>query len=180
MEDWYVIYTKSGNELNVKYLLDTQLADENVRVLVPRRKLVERRKGQKVVTLKTVFPGYVFIYIDMNDVNYYRIVEIPGVIGVLKNDYYPVPVPADEMKVVLSLTEKSEVIDYSTVVYIGGFVKVIDGPLKGLEGHIIDIDKRKHRARVRISIMGEPRVVQLGVQQLEGAMDDTDKGVESL
>lgn len=180
MEDWYVVYTKSGNELNVKHLLDIQLATENIKVLVPRRKLIEKRKGQKVVVFKTVFPGYVFVHIDMNDANYYKIIEVPGVIGILKNDCYPVSVPPHEMKVVLSLTEKSEVIDYSTVVYIGGFAKVIDGPLKGLEGHIVDIDKRKQRARVRVDIMGEPRIVQLGIQQLEGAVYDIKKGVENL
>ncbi|WP_051585946.1 antiterminator LoaP [Caldanaerobius polysaccharolyticus] len=180
MKNWYVVYTKSGNELNVKQALNRRFAGNDISILVPRRKLVERKKGKQVVVLKTVFPGYVFVYLHMNNVNYYRIAETPGIIGVLKNDCYPIPVPDDEMKVVLSLTERSEIIDYSTIIYIGGLVQVVDGPLKGLEGHIVDVDSRKQRARVRIDIMGEPRIVQLGIHQLKSSVYCTGKGVECL
>ena len=42
-------------------------------------------------------------------------------------------------------------IGFSKVFKKGENVTVIDGPLKGLEGMIIKIDKRKGRAKVRMS-----------------------------
>jgi len=49
----------------------------------------------------------------------------------------------------------------------GGSVVVVDGPLTSMEGLIVDINRRKARAKVRLNFMGEPRIVELGISVLQ-------------
>jgi transcriptional antiterminator NusG len=50
-----------------------------------------------------------------------------------------------------------------------GRIVITEGPLVSLEGRIMDINKRKGRAKVLLSFMGEPRMIELGVSVIQPA-----------
>jgi transcriptional antiterminator NusG len=50
---------------------------------------------------------------------------------------------------------------------MGTKVKIIDGPLKDLQGYIIDVDRRKGRAKVALELLGQGKKVELGLIVLE-------------
>lgn len=170
--DWYVLFTRCGNEEKVKKLVKVFFKEDEIKILIPKRKLNERHKGIKVTVVKTVFPGYVFMNADMNVDMYYKMKNIPNFGKILKAETMPARVPYEEMRIILSMTKESEILGFSKVLFIGGNVKIIEGPLKGLEGFIIDVDKRKNRATLLINILGEPRQTQLGIEQLISVQED--------
>jgi len=53
----------------------------------------------------------------------------------------------------------------------GERVKIIEGPLKGYEGLIKKIDKRKKRAKVIFSIAGELKSVDLAIEVMENVSE---------
>ncbi|WP_049783334.1 KOW motif-containing protein [Mahella australiensis] len=67
------------------------------------------------------------------------------------------------MQPLLALTKASEIIGLSTCSLTDGRIIVLNGPLKGYEGIIVSVDKRKGRAKVRMNIMGYERLVDLGL-----------------
>jgi hypothetical protein len=57
-----------------------------------------------------------------------------------------------------------------TFVYIVKYciyiVHVKDGPLKGLEGLIANVNMHTRRAKIKLNFMGEPRTIEVGIEML--------------
>jgi transcriptional antiterminator NusG len=167
MVNWYAIHVLTGKELEVK----TQLLEDeknDLKVLVPRRKLQERKRGQWQFVERTLFPGYVFVRTVMNEEAYYNFIEIPGVIKILKGaSERPMHINEDEMKIVYRLTKDSDLVGISDIFCEGQNIKVISGPLQGYEGNILKIDRRRFRAKVYFILAGRKTTVELGVNVLD-------------
>jgi transcriptional antiterminator NusG len=160
MNDWYVLHVKTGKEHDTKAALCRDLP--GVVHLVPERTLRERINGKWKEVSRILFPGYVFISAYLDTDLYYRLMAIPSVIRILGTGK-PDPVPLEEMQVILRLGNEGDPLGLSEVYRQGNMVYVISGPLVGLEGQIIKVDARRFRAKVNISLMGEPRIVELGI-----------------
>ena len=48
-------------------------------------------------------------------------------------------------------------------------IRVISGPLKGLEGQIVKVDRRKGRARVKLELYEDSFMIDFGFDSLEKA-----------
>jgi transcriptional antiterminator NusG len=95
--------------------------------------------------------------------------RVPGLLKVLKDNYGPFEIPEEEIAVIKKLICNGEVIEQSRVFAESDKITIADGPLLGLEGLIISIDKRKGRAKVRLSFAGEPRLVDLSIDIIQPA-----------
>jgi len=165
-DDWYALFVQTGKEDKVKeYIMKS--FDSNLRALVPKRKLKERKGGTWSYVIRTLFPGYVLLNGDIDEKknNYYK--DVPGVIKLLRNDYEPLKIEKHEIQIISRLICNDEIIGFSSVLIKGGSVVVVDGPLTSMEGLIVDINRRKARAKVRLNFMGEPRIVELGISVLQ-------------
>lgn len=171
MNAWYILHVRTGEETDVLAVLRRNLPQS--KGIVPQRTLRESRNGKWKTVIRTIFPGYVFVYLELfvemkiDAPVFYKLSGIPGVIRILGNDCTPSPVPDDEMRIVLMLAGDGDPIGMSEVFIEGGKVRVKSGVLQGLEGQIIKVDVRRFRAKVNISLMGEPRIVELGVNVIE-------------
>jgi len=58
-------------------------------------------------------------------------------------------------------------IDISTAYKEDEEIKVVEGPLLGLEGRIESVNARKGRARVRLEFLGDTRLVDLGLDFID-------------
>lgn len=163
--NWYVLHVLSGEELNVQKMLIRTAP--HIRTLIPRRILKERRDGKIKEVSRLLFPGYVFAYISLDNESYYKLIAPNGVIEVLGRPD-PAPVPFKEMAHVLKWCQDSELIGVSKV-QDGDRITVISGPLKSMEGQIVRVDRRKGRARVRLTLFGEPKEIDFGIEMIEQA-----------
>jgi transcriptional antiterminator NusG len=163
LNNWYVLFVMTGQEDNVRKRLEYSFGSETIKPLLPRRILIERKGGKTYERVRTLFPGYIFIHTPVIDDIYFNIKRIPGVIKLLKDNTYPISVAPHEMQPLLALTKASEIIGLSTCSLTDGRIIVLNGPLKGYEGIIVSVDKRKGRAKVRMNIMGYERLVDLGL-----------------
>lgn len=161
--EWYAIFVETNKEETFRKCIDMVYPDDSIETLVPKRKLIERRQGEHYERVLKLFPGYVLVNTDMDEVEmYYKLKSLPTAISVLKNDGYPVTVPREEMEIILALTRYGEVIDFSSLYREGDEIKVISGPLKGLEGIIHRYDHRKKRAKVVLNFLDKEKRVDLG------------------
>lgn len=165
MSNWYVLHVRTGEETDALTVLRKSLPQ--ARGIVPQKTMREKKDGDWKTVIRTIFPGYVFVYLELDTPSYYKIKQIPGLIRVLGNEDGPSPVPEDEMQVVLRLARDGDPLGISEVYFEGSKVKVKSGALQGLEGQIIKVDARRYRAKVNISLMGEPRIVELGINVIE-------------
>jgi len=159
---WYALFVETGQEERLKQLINTVYPDEDIKILIPKRKLKERRQGKTHEVVKKLFPGYVLIKTVMAINMYYRLSKLPMVYSILKDECEPVPIRDEEMAVILALTSEGDTIGFSEAYREGDRITVVSGPLKGLEGIIEKFDARKKRIKVRIRFMGKERRIDLG------------------
>lgn len=166
---WYAIFVKSGEEDCVKERLQYKFNNTNLRVLVPKRKIRERKNGKWDFTIRTLFPGYVLLNGSLGVNEYYDMKGTPGIIKLLGDKNGPLEIRENEIIVISRLITDNEIIGISNVFVENGHVIVTDGPLLGVDGLIQSIDKRKGRVKVRLDFIGEQRLVELSVNMLQPA-----------
>ena len=166
--NWYAVFVKSGQENKVKERLEYRFEDK-FRIIVPKRKLRERKGGVWSYVIRPLFPGYVLVNGDIDVEEYYGFKNVPGLFKLLCSGREPARIEPYEMEVISKLICNSEIIGFSNVLMENGKVIVVDGPLVSMEGRILKINRRKGRAQVMLNFMGEPRIVELGINVLQPA-----------
>lgn len=175
MSDWYVMQTLVGHEEKVAERLRRQLLPDRD-VALPRRKLKIRKGGSLFDAEKSLFPGYLFFRggsVDSRErQERFRFLQasrrdLTGFVRIVGMGLHPQPIYRNEESVIWSLMGENELIDYTKMVFENAHARIVSGPLKGFEGIIRKVDRRKARARVELFILGESRQVDLGLEWLE-------------
>jgi len=162
--DWYALFVNTGREDSVQEWLRIYF-NESVLVSVnAQRKITERSGGSIKHVLKKMFPGYIFIRTNMNTKTYYKLKSIPGIIRMLKTGDYYTKILDEEMFYILRLLDNDGIVDYSKIYIHNSKIIVKSGPLKGMEGLILGVDKRKNRVKINLNFMGLPKTIDLGIE----------------
>jgi transcriptional antiterminator NusG len=164
------MFVFTGREEYIKRMLEIRLKHENcqnIRALIPKRRLRERKGGVWRDVDRVLFPGYILLNGNLGKTEYGCIRDIYSFKRVLRNDDEFSLISPDEVKILSRLTCNDDLIGFSKVFVEGEKIKVIEGPLLSLEGYIQSIDARKGRAKVSLSFLGETRTVDLGVNILK-------------
>jgi transcriptional antiterminator NusG len=164
--DWHALFVKTGDEENVRERINYRV-NEKFKVVIPKRILKERKKGIWSTKEKIMFPGYVLLKGILTIEEYYKFNNIPGIINFLKAEKSILKIRKDEVYVLERLLNEGEKIGFSKAIIEGKDVNILEGPLKGMEGQIVSINKRKSRAKVNISFMDNLKTVELGVDFLQ-------------
>lgn len=178
---WYVLYVKTGKEEEVKTQVQRYLDKSQCHCFIPKRKVPERKEGKITHVIKIMFPGYVFLNVSMNFSLYYQIVAIPGVYSLLNysnkkdinfqyndGEYFFKFIPDGEMNKLLALVNlDNDVMEYSTFLLEEDKIKILAGPLIGMEGYIKKIDRRKQRAKLEMDFMGVKKIIDIGFESLD-------------
>ena len=75
---WYVVHAYSGFEKSVQRALTERIQRNGMedlfgRVLVPVEEVVELKSGQKSISERKFFPGYVLVEMEMNDESWHLV-----------------------------------------------------------------------------------------------------------
>lgn len=166
-EAWYVLFVNTNQEEKVKKILEKEMSD-NYKLIIPTRELKERKNGEWHYIRRKLFPGYIFIKTTMNINIYYKFKDIPEIIRMLRNEDEILTVSENELKILRILINNSDNnIGISALYRDRDNIRIISGPLLGLEGQIIKINFRKGRAKVNLNFMNEVRIVELGIELVE-------------
>ena len=176
VKKWYVVRAVSGQENKVKAYIETEInrlgmSDYVSQVLVPTEKVVQVRDGKKIAKDKVYFPGYVMIEANLVGEIPHIIKSITSVIGFLGEvkGGEPVPLRLSEVNRMLGKVDELAVnTDTQAIPFkIDETVKVIDGPLNGLNGTIEKINEEKRKLEVMVKIFGRKTPLELSFMQVE-------------
>lgn len=168
---WYAVSTYSGYEDKVadsiKQRLDSvDFANKIFDVLVPKEKQIEIKNGKRRITDKKIFQGYVLVEMRLSDETWYIIRNTPGVTGFVGTGTQPTPVSNKEIEKIkkrMGVEDPKFTVNYE----IGEVVTVTDGPFKGFEGTISEIDGNKGKLKVLVSMFGRETAVELDALQVK-------------
>lgn len=88
---WYTLHVYSSMEKSVVKALEERIARSELRdsfgqVLLPIERIQEVRNGRKYTSERRMYPGYVFIQMEMNDATWHLVNATPRVIEFLGNN----------------------------------------------------------------------------------------------
>jgi transcriptional antiterminator NusG len=172
---FFVIQVGTGDEERFLRLARQQLEGiaragaTGMTVWWPRRSMRIRRGGRWRDSVASIFPGYLFLEApDVPPELYQRFRRIPGFHRFLRDNHNIEPVSPRDREVIQHFISSGEVVHRSTVVFDEqNRIKVISGPLKGLEGKIVKVDRRKGRARVKLELYEDSFMIDFGFDALE-------------
>jgi transcriptional antiterminator NusG len=166
---FYVIQVQGGIEhkfLGVARRMQPELA---LRLLWPRRQLKVRRNGKWFSTLAPIFPGYMFVQLEKVETDtYWNLKRLPGFLRFLESNTNIVPLNLSDTALLQHFLSFGEVVGSSAAWFDEDKrIRVISGPLKGMEGRIVRVDRRKGRARVRLELYEESFHIDFAFHALE-------------
>jgi transcriptional antiterminator NusG len=168
---WYAIHTYSGYEEKVaesirQRINAVDMADKIFDVMVPKEKQIEIKNGKRKVVDKKIFQGYALVEMKLTDETWYIIRNTPGVTGFVGSGTEPTPVFDSE---IAKIKKRMGVEDpkYHIEFTEGEVVSITDGPFKGFDGAISEIDALKGKLKVMVSMFGRDTPVELDALQVK-------------
>ena len=139
---WYAAYTCPRHEKSVA----EQLTGRGVEFYLPLYETVSRWKDRRVRLSLPLFPGYVFVRIPLCE--RLHVLGVPSVVRLVGFNGRPAPLPEEEIE---SLRNGLSALRAEPYPFLkaGRHVRIVQGPLQGLEGVLL---RRKGRYRLVISL----------------------------
>ncbi len=170
---WYAINTYSGYEENVasslKQRIEALHMEEKIfDVMVPKEKKIKLKNGKRRVVEEKIFPGYVLVEMIVTDESWYVVRNTPNVTGFIGLGTNPTPLSPEEidglMKRMGTTQEEAEI---TIDVQVGMAVKIGEGPFKGFEGKVSEIDGARGKVKVLVSMFGRETPLELDFSQIK-------------
>jgi len=161
---WYVIHTKPQQELLASSMLEDQ---RHLTVFLPEVKQKYRGK----MRLRPFFPGYLFVEVDLDAVEYTAINSTPGVIRLVAFELRPLPLRPG---IVEGIRQEVERINNEGGLppesyQEGESIRLTEGPLEGLQAVFIKHLRPKDRVLVLLKLLGQENEVELDLSEIERA-----------
>ncbi len=174
---WYAIHALSGQESNVKKGLQVLaeqagLGDLVSNVLVPMEEVAEIKSGEKRISKRKFFPGYVLVQLPEHPERYpelwHLIKDAPGVTGFIGSRTVPVPLEDAEVSAIVEEIRGERERPKPKVEFEGGErVKIIDGPFSNFMGNIDEINIDRGKLKVMVEIFERLTSVEVEFWQVE-------------
>jgi transcription termination/antitermination protein NusG len=172
-QKWYIIHTYSGFEQKVRQaILDRAKAMglEHLigEVLVPTETVEEMVKGERKLSSRKFYPGYVLVRMELNDESWHLVKDTPKVTGFIGSKEEPVAIPDEEAEKILAQMQEGVLRPKPKIKFeTGDKVQVTDGPFTNFAGVVDEVRPDRGRVRVMISVFGRPTPVELEFTQIE-------------
>ncbi len=173
-KQWYIVHVYSAMEKSIAKSLQERIERSEYahmfgEVLVPTEEVLEVRNGSKVTSERRLFPGYVFVEIELTDETWHLVKSTPKVTGFIGGKANkPTPISAAEVQAMrdqmLAGVDKPRP---KVLFEIGEMVRVKEGPFADFNGNIEEVTYDKNRLRVSVTIFGRATSVDMDFSQVE-------------
>jgi transcription antitermination factor NusG len=155
-ERWFVARALTHQENRAQFNLNRL----GFRSFVPRLRRTVRHARRLRDTLNPLFPGYIFVIIDLSKHRWRSINGTFGVASLIMSAEQPLPVPPHVIEALVASCESRGVVRLDDSLEIGQTVRILSGPFAETLCRLAHLDDRG-RVRVLLEIMGMEVAAQL-------------------
>ena len=171
---WYAVQAFSGFEKSVQRSLEERvlrsgLQEQFGQILVPIEEVIEMKNGQKAISERKLYPGYVLVQMNMTDDTWHLVKSTPRVTAFIGGSAQkPTPIKDKEVDIILQRIDDSKSNPTQKLTFEKGeSVRIIDGPFKDFSGNVEEVNYEKSKLRVSVVIFGRSTPVELEFAQVE-------------
>lgn len=161
---WYVVQTLVHREAGAR----AQLAAQGYHTFLPRMVRTVRHARRLRSVLRAVFPGYLFVALDLRHDRWRSINGTVGVSRLITANDLPAPVPAGVVEAVAAALDERGLCRFDHGLRPGQSVRIVSGPFADFIGRLASLDDRG-RARVLLEVMGSAVTTSLACGALAPA-----------
>lgn len=168
---YYILQVATGREKafidNLKKLVPYLSEKHNFIYLT--RELTIRRQGKVTTELQPLFPSYIIVQ-TVNEIDSFTLAglkKVPGFYHFLNTNTDIVALKDHDLQLIQHFLGLGPRIGSSLVRFDeNDRIMVVEGPLKGFEGNIVKVDKRKQRAKIRVEFGGSAHTMDLSFEDI--------------
>lgn len=165
MSSWYVLQCKVRQEQRAQLNVENQAYV----TCLPTMMVTKRVAGKRQSVREPVFPGYLFVQIDLETANFNALRSTRGVYGFVRFGGVPAQIPSQVIEQLQALEEQAEQQPVSTGLFSAGtVVEVTDGPFVGLKA-VYQLPKGEDRCLVLLDMLGKQQRIEIEERLLKGA-----------
>ena len=162
---WVVAQVMSGKEEEVRKTCADMLSKDVLEdVFVPRQVRLKKYKGEWRRERRPLYSGYVFMVTRDPEALEKALIKVPGRHRLLKADDIILTVSEEEQAFLRRLGGSENLVDISVGYKEGDRIKILSGPMVGLEGDIIHVDRHKRLVTINVSLFGRMVKTTLGLE----------------
>jgi transcriptional antiterminator NusG len=176
---WYTIQTFAGREQYVKKALLYMIEDEHLEsrikeVVVPTEDVIEIKNGEKRITERSLYSGYVFanMLLDSGNELISKIQSISQVSGFIGNKYGPIPLSQKDVDKILDKVNNRPAAKPKVDFVKGEAVKIAEGSFKNFPAKVEEYDIEQGILKLNVLILGRPTSTELPYTQVEKIEED--------
>lgn len=158
--EWYAVYTRSRHEKKVA----AALQDRGIELFLPLRTVVNRWKDRRKELQLPLFGGYLFVRIPPEQ--RLPVLKVGGVVRFVGNVEGPVPVPDEQIDAIRLLVESG--LQYDPYPYLkeGMSIRIRRGPLKGVEGILLE-KRKKHLLVLSVDLIQQSAALEINISDTD-------------
>lgn len=177
--DWFVLRVASNKEDQVRRTLLRKIKIEGFeelvnRILVPTEKIKSIKGGKQRITLKKLYPGYVFVEMKLEEDGripqdvFFLIKETTGVGDFIGTAGRPSPMKIPEIEKMLQASKPPEESPTLKLEFLkGDHVKIKEGPFENMEGTVDELLPDQGKVSVIVTIFGRATPIEMEYWQVE-------------
>jgi len=169
---WYAIQTYGGSEMAVKRAIENIFKDMHAEeklkeIVVPTEDVIEIKNGEKKITKKALYPGYVFANVDLDMKTWHKIQSLPKVSRFIGESKKPTPLSDKDIQLILEKAKAKSAPRPKISFEVGESVRIIDGPFANFTGIVEEYDMVHGTLKLNVSIFGRSTPVEITYSQVE-------------
>lgn len=161
-QPWYVVHTKVGQE----QVASENLARQGYNIYFPKIKLLKRIRGRQQLSFEPMFPRYVFLQPESASISLAPVRSTFGVSSLVRFGQEPAVLRWENLRCIwdFEIRRNQACNEEISPFRPGSRVRVVDGPLVGMEGLISDVSSE--RVVVLMQLLGQDTRVNMSYHQL--------------
>ena len=161
---WYVVWSEGRKERRLYDRISEDLdASLYGGLWLPIKKEYRKYHGKWREVERLLFPGYFMMDTWDPDRAHLALKGFEGYIGILRSAERYTPITETEEEILRKLSEPGRRPGISVGVIEDGRVRVLEGPLRGMEENIVSLDKHKRRVKLRMRLFDRSIEFSMGL-----------------
>ncbi|MBN1614980.1 MAG: UpxY family transcription antiterminator [Deltaproteobacteria bacterium] len=162
---WYAVHTRSRHEDRAYQ----GLLLKSFNAFLPRIEVWSRRVDRRKKILVPMFPGYLFI--ELSSVDNPTKIEVLKTFGVVRilgqpGGSQPVAVPEDKIEDIRRIVQSKLEVQHIQYPRIGEPARIVDGPLKGIEGVVLATDYKRELFVISVELLQRSVAIEVSGFQI--------------
>lgn len=162
---WVVAQVAVGKEDEIRQacadMVSKDVLDD---VFVPKHVRLKKYKSEWRRETRPLYSGYVFMVTKDPQALEKALIKVPGRHRLLKADDVILTVSDEEKAFINRIAGRDNIVEISVGYKEGDRIKIVSGPMMGLEGDIVHVDRHKRLVTINMTLFGRSVKTTLGLE----------------